>query len=319
MKTLTVIEDIRRRMQMRMDADEETEEAEGPKKFSGLSTRLPYALCKDLGIDTTGMTPRQAWEAIEGKGIDPKETFEKKIAEPSKKVDLKKPEKTETVKKGEYSSKVEKFKSTSDCIDFAHKTLGLRFYDLSNMNVDVANTVVSEVANFYDTFEGFKESRKLKAFKQYPKSTSCVAAYAPFTKEVLLRNVKRKDSLSKMKAQAEAQKKTGFWSTGDTEHAMRHEIGHAIGYWLANRGDEIGEKRYREIRKLRLKTKSELGIDKWNRYEKPEIVKKAGKVLSYYSLYSTHEFIAESVAEYMSGHPRETAKKVVDVLLRKDW
>lgn len=43
----------------RMDAEEET----GSGKRSGLGTRLPYALCKDAGIDTTGMTPSEAWDA----------------------------------------------------------------------------------------------------------------------------------------------------------------------------------------------------------------------------------------------------------------
>lgn len=43
------------RRKLRMDA--------GEKKHG--NTRLPYALCKKAGIDTTGMTPREAWEALE--------------------------------------------------------------------------------------------------------------------------------------------------------------------------------------------------------------------------------------------------------------
>ena len=36
-------------------------------KYSELSTHLPYALCEDVGIDTDGMRPREAWEAYEEK------------------------------------------------------------------------------------------------------------------------------------------------------------------------------------------------------------------------------------------------------------
>ena len=39
---------------------------------------------------------------------------------------------------------------------------------------------------------------------------------------------------------------------------------------------------------------------------------------SYYALRDDWEFIAEAVAEYMGGSPRETARKVMDILLRKD-
>lgn len=54
-----VREDIaayRARRELRLDA--------GEKKHG--NTRLPYALCKKAGIDTKGMTPREAWEALEG-------------------------------------------------------------------------------------------------------------------------------------------------------------------------------------------------------------------------------------------------------------
>ena len=49
-----------------------------------------------------------------------------------------------------------------------------------------------------------------------------------------------------------------------------------------------------------------------------ENMKKAGQYLSYYALHDDWEFIAEAVAEYMGGSPRETARKVMDILLRKD-
>lgn len=54
------------------------ESGDGGKKSSGGNTRLPYGLCKAAGIDTEGMTPSEAWAALEGEiGIKPKEAYEK--------------------------------------------------------------------------------------------------------------------------------------------------------------------------------------------------------------------------------------------------
>lgn len=48
----------------------------GAKKATGGATKLPYGLCKAAGIDTTGMTPREAWAALSGEtGIKPKEAY----------------------------------------------------------------------------------------------------------------------------------------------------------------------------------------------------------------------------------------------------
>lgn len=38
---------------------------------------LPYGLCKGVGINTEGMTPREAWEAWENKTGKTKEQAEK--------------------------------------------------------------------------------------------------------------------------------------------------------------------------------------------------------------------------------------------------
>lgn len=55
---------------------------------SGKALRIPYALCKDAGIDTTGMTPSEAWEAYmkaTGGAVKPGDVFDKKKATPKKK------------------------------------------------------------------------------------------------------------------------------------------------------------------------------------------------------------------------------------------
>jgi len=66
-----LIESIRLRWRVRYDEDEPDGKSHS-KKYTAFSTRLPYGLCKSEGIDTEGMTPREAWKAYEGKtGISP--------------------------------------------------------------------------------------------------------------------------------------------------------------------------------------------------------------------------------------------------------
>lgn len=57
--------------------DAESRLGASSETFHG-NTRLPYGLCKEHGIDTTDMTPSEAWEALKSKtGITPKEAYEK--------------------------------------------------------------------------------------------------------------------------------------------------------------------------------------------------------------------------------------------------
>lgn len=85
---------------IRMDAKEkvnfdrerrEAETAEAAPKKSG-NTRLPYALCKQAGIDTTGFTPSECWAALQGEGVSAKEAYkdlkeEGKVTETTGKVE----------------------------------------------------------------------------------------------------------------------------------------------------------------------------------------------------------------------------------------
>ena len=38
---------------------------------------LPYGIAKGLGLDTTGMKPREVWEMLDGYGYNPKNTYNK--------------------------------------------------------------------------------------------------------------------------------------------------------------------------------------------------------------------------------------------------
>ena len=90
---LKAVETIRRKLLFRMDAEEENENANAnkpAKKSTALGVRLPYGIAKDLGINTEGLSPREVWDKIKGKGIDPKSAMSEKIASPDKKVDVSK-------------------------------------------------------------------------------------------------------------------------------------------------------------------------------------------------------------------------------------
>ena len=60
----------------------------------------------------------------------------------------------------------------------------------------------------------------------------------------------------------------------------------------------------------------DLGIDKFDKCKvTPEEMTRVGNVLSYYALKGDGDFVAEAVAEYMSGKPREMAKRVIEILI----
>lgn len=66
------IRNYRLRRQRRLDS----RRADAEEKQKTGNTKLPYALCKKEGIDTTGMTPSEAWKVLEGQtGINPKDAY----------------------------------------------------------------------------------------------------------------------------------------------------------------------------------------------------------------------------------------------------
>ena len=180
------------------------------------------------------------------------------------------------------------------------------------VNIDVANMINKEILATYNSFGNLHDKGVLEqVFIATGDKRRYVAAYNPSAKTAIFKkdSVSRKSSLKKMGEQAQEQYAVGFWSTGAKEHAVRHELGHAI------------EKAYKTpekmaaIEKLRADTMRECGIIKYEKVPTYGQAKEAGEKLSYYGLQDSSEMIAESVAEYLNGTPRETASAVIDILL----
>lgn len=203
----------------------------------------------------------------------------------------------------------------SEAAQYAEQELGVTpEIGYSDMHIDVANLVNEEITKLYEIFGNLHDKGALNGLWVMRGRKSYVAAYAPRLKGVLLSrsNTGYKTSLQKAQKTAIEQKGLGFWSTGDKAHFIRHELGHAVEEAYYNGNKELAD----AITDLRMKEWERIGITKWSNNGDKAIMKKAAERLSYYALADNSEFIAESVAEYMTGNPRELAREVVRLLLQ---
>ncbi len=197
--------------------------------------------------------------------------------------------------------------------EYARDVLKFDYYQYDKFNLDVANMVNRELAKAYDIFGNIHDIGYLDGIMYYPKKSDWVAAYSPAFHTIFMKNVSAKNALVQMAKEARGQFEIGFWSDPAAEHAIRHEFGHAVQHCFTdNNADKL-----KRISLLREKILRDCKIPKWDINDTPEHTKKAGEFISYYALRDDGEFIAESVAEFLNGNPRDTAKKVVEILLEK--
>jgi len=198
-------------------------------------------------------------------------------------------------------------KTKKEAEEFAREALNIDA-DYSKYHVTVANAINSELLKAKQTFGDIVE---LKSIGTFPPgySTKWKGAFSPRQKAIWLRNVSRKNSIGKLKQQAEQQHRVGFWSTASEFHAIRHELGHAIdSSFRATLSESEYNRRASQIYELRKKIQEEV-------LKTQKGTQEYAKYLSKYAFTNTKEFIAESIAEYLDGKPRETAKTVVNLLL----
>lgn len=121
-----------------------------------------------------------------------------------------------------------------------------------------------------------------------------------------------------MQTVAKEMKKQGKWSTASPFHQFRHELTHGLQKFNKE-NDSDYYKKLSKIEAIKKKIWSDLTFAENS--GNMDMAKEKARILSTYGLQTkgdTDEFISECVAEYLNGKPRETAKKVVDILLGKD-
>ncbi len=201
---------------------------------------------------------------------------------------------------------------------YAKDVLGVEYESFSTrkMNLDVANEINRTILQYQKEFSSTGIS--LTNIMEINKRTEWYAAYNRAYRGMLLKNVDSKNALKNMEKDAQKNKSLGWWSTGDSMTAIRHELGHAVDYAI---GTEEKREAISKIRKEILnKIKSDETI--FISYLKAgktfqeylDATSRAGEYISGYALARDEEMIAESIAEYMAGNPRETARRVVEIL-----
>ena len=230
-RLLRKLETIRYKYLLRMDADEDDDQnsvsSGRNKKGTALSTSLPYGIARDLGINTEGMKPREVWDAIQGKGIDPKEALKAKLSNPGGKVDISNmsnntvPGPTKTI---------------SSCKD--QKELFSYMRDKHGINVDDAVAKeISDVKTLKHIMTGFE-----KAFEETPVLKTAVEHIVPYNSKngvmgynfangehKMCVNLKLLNDPQAIQDMIDEQVSSGFWPKGTTlESLVDHELGHAV-------------------------------------------------------------------------------------------
>lgn len=197
-----------------------------------------------------------------------------------------------------------------DAMKYANGNLKINTFGYLNINIEAANMVNTELKKCFNIFGDLKAKGALKSINVVSDDKfNSVAAYNYDTKEVFLKK-KYVGAINPKKEMLSISKKNynaGFWSTGAPEHQIRHELGHAVE-------QIVDSAKIQKINSLREKIISDCNITQWSIHDKAHFAK-AGEYISYYALETNSEFIAESIAEYLNGNPRDTAKTVVNIIL----
>ena len=283
------------------------EEAEEEKKGGNIG--LPFGLCAKYGIRLPGnATPRIAWDALKDKtGMTP-EDFYRDLRQKESKGE-------NEVKNAENSpgndSTIEyrEFKTIAEAKNFAQEQFGI-YAEYEKMDINIVNAINRNLTSIYNEFGKLNELGSLEGIRYYPKKARWCACYVPSYGSVYLKNVRDKNAYGNLKRQATIQKGFGFWSTDSAEHAIRHELGHAIENAFIKKNPVKAKK----IEELRAGMQKTLNISRVDLEDSVDNLKKAGAILSYYALRNVGAFVAESFAEYLNGNPRPMAQKVIDIL-----
>lgn len=197
---------------------------------------------------------------------------------------------------------------------FTNEVLGLECDELQRANINAINMINKEIARIYDTFGNLNENNVLYALKYYGKRARFAGSYSAYSNTLTLCNIRGKTALVDLAQEARISGNLGFWSSTEKESTIRHELGHAVQKLYYDNNPQIHE----QITAMRKRAMEQCGVtnSSWSpEGGTREEMQKAGAILSYYGLMNDGEFIAESVASYMSSNPKQVAIEVVNILL----
>lgn len=325
-------------------------EGETPEETSGNvnhgNTRLPFGLCMKYGISLPqDATPRDAWNALKGKGITPEKVYK----ELNEKEEKKGKRKTEE-KQGEKATTKE---------ELITKAKEKNIY-LSNLFVNLPENIALEQGNkVLELYEQFPIKTKTSApFGIYTDrlggGTVAQAKYSTNGEEVSISLDIRSFANEDHVKTTEEMVKVGWWADtaqGNMKYqSITHEYGHAIEYSLLSlsgfgeaveqKKNELNEAAYfdwrkrasiqKDYKKARKALRKQMFVDRVF----PEIFKRAKQIdssitipknitikgyetapsVSRYGATSWAEYFAESFANGMCGKPNAIGQATVEVI-----
>ncbi len=224
-------------------------------------------------------------------------------------------EKTQTQNDHTYLLNHKDAKNYKELTEYARDNLGLEYHGLNRANISILNTFNKEIARVYDKFGNLSENDVLTLISTERKMPRDAAGmYSPRRNAMLFRgtSLQGAEAYASLARSAGYNGGSGWWSTTEPMHVIRHEVGHAVEKLYYRYEPDVQE----EIHELFEAVWEKMPEKTWSREASTEVIKKAGEYLSYYGLSSEGEFIAESIASYMSTSPKPIAVEVVNTLLR---
>lgn len=236
---------------------------------------LPYGIAKGLGLDTTGMRPREVWEMLKGRGITPKNEYEKLKEKATKEI----PEKPVEVKK------VSKYQNRADVEEWGNQN-NVEFGGLfKEMPEDKAVEQAGRMIELYEDFPVVPKSGQRVYVKCENSGGSALATAQYSFNQDKVGIVFNKGVFNDFKEEKiEKHIKMGWWSETSPENykyqTLNHEYGHAIEYSCLSR---LGFKEHVEKRTAELLEKARYDYRVATRFksESKKIVANARKELFY--------------------------------------
>jgi hypothetical protein len=306
---------------------------------------LPYGIAKGLGLDTTGMRPREVWDMLKNRGITPKDAYAK-LKEKAQNELPEKPIEVKEVSKYQTKADVENWGARNN-VDFSKAFNGL--------SEDKAVEQSRRVIELYEEFpvEPKSGNTVYVSCENWGGRSVASAQYSFVQDRVGI--VFNKDNFNSTdEKEVERDVKAGWRSETSPENykyqTVNHEYGHAIEYACLSR---LGFKEYVDERKAELlekarydwnvarkfKSESKKMVDNARKelfYDKvfPEIFKRAQQEdrslkipktitknghktapkVSEYGASSWAEYFAESFANGVGGAPNAIGKATVSVV-----